>query len=484
MLVFAVFAYLLINVAIGFWAARRVQNASDFMVAGRSLGLSVAATSIFATWFGSETVMSSSVEFAQGGFFAVIKDPFGAALCLLLIGLFYVRPLYRLNISTFSDYFRLRFGAKAEFWSAALMSFSYLGWIAAQLQATGIILSTITAGTALEMSLAQGVFLGGGLVALYTCVGGMWAVSMTDFVQTIVILIGLCLVSYLLLDSAGGLSTVIAAQPEGFFSLSPQDYSWDGWMVYLVAWVTVGLGSIPQQDVFQRSMSARNERIAVNSAFVASGLYISLAMLPLFIGLCGKMVYPELLAGVSEEEAQMLLPKVVLSHTPVWVQILFFGALVSAIMSTTSGAILSPATLLVENLLRPNIGKNWTDKRMLLVLRLGVFVVTIVSIYMALSGKKIYDLAASSSSAILATLFAALTFGLYWRRSSSGGALLSMLVGGTVYMFQDYLIAEPLVPSLISATLASIFSLILGSYLWPRPTVYLAQAEAAEEEGV
>ena len=101
--------YLLFNVGIGFWASRRVHNSEDFVLAGRNLSLPVAATTIFATWFGSETIMSSSAEFAEGGFIAVIKDPFGAALCLFLIGLFFVRPLYRLNIITVSDYFRIRY---------------------------------------------------------------------------------------------------------------------------------------------------------------------------------------------------------------------------------------------------------------------------------------------------------------------------------------------------------------------------------------
>lgn len=467
MLIFAVCLYLLSNLGIGIWAARKVKDAGDFMTAGRSLGLLVASTSIFATWFGSETVMSSSVEFAQGGFFAVIKDPFGAALCLLLIGLFFVRPLYRLNINTFSDYFRLRFGKRAEFYSALLMSFSYLGWIAAQLQAMGIILATISMGTGFELSVSQGVFLGASLVALYTCIGGMWAVSMTDFIQSLVIITGLCILAYMLIGDVGGFSALLAAQEPGFFSLAPQSYDFSGWMVYIVAWITVGLGSIPQQDVFQRSLSARNERTAVGSAYLASALYLSLAMLPLFIGLAGKQLYPEFLDGVGEEEAQMLLPRVVLAHSPLLVQILFFGALLSAIMSTTSGAMLAPATLLVENVLKPGIGKNWSDARRLLVLRISVFFVAGFSVYMALSGATIYELAASSSSSILATLFASLCFGIYWKRSSGKAALLSMAVGGSLYIGQDYLVADALVPSLISATLASIGSLVLGSWLWP-----------------
>ena len=470
MLIFFTFLYLLSNIAIGLWASTKVKNSADFAVAGRNLRLSVAATSIFATWFGSETVMSSSVNFAQGGFLAVIKEPFGAVLCLFLIGLFFVRPLYRLNIITFSDYFRMRFGLRAEGISAALMSFSYLSWIAAQLQATGIILASITQGSDFALSVEMGVGLGAGIVAIYTCIGGMWAVSLTDFVQTIVIVAGLSIVLLLLLwDLPEGFGGLVAEQPQGFFKFFPygetiKPVSYED---YTVAWFTVGLGSIAQQDVFQRTLSAKTERIAVNSAYLAAFLYLVLAMLPLFIGLMGRKLYPQFIDGLSEAEAQMLLPKLVLAHTPIWVQIMFFGALISAIMSTTSGAILSPATLIAENLIKPRF-PQLTDRQVLALLRASVVFVSLWSVYMALSGKTIYELAEASSSSILVTLFIPLAAGVYWSKASTAGALWAMFLGAGVFGLQDWLLPNFGFPAMLSGLFMSCLGMVLGSWLWPR----------------
>jgi len=457
-------SYLLINVFIGFWASRRVHNSEDFVLAGRSLNLSVAGTTIFATWFGSETIMSSSSEFAQGGFLAVIKDPFGAALCLLLVGIFFVRPLYRLQIITLSDYFRIRYNRQTELVSAALMSFSYLSWIAAQMVAMGTILSVLASNAGWEMGVAPGICIGAALVTLYTMVGGMWAVSMTDFVQSIVIIAGLLVLTIMLVGQAGGFVHLLSEQPQGFFSFVPKNDT-ASLISYGEAWILVGLGSIPSQDIFQRTMAARNEKTAVRAAYLAAFLYISIAMLPLIIGLCGKELFPELLQG-NDEQKQMLLPSLVLAHSPIWVQILFFGALISAIMSTTSGAILAPASVVTENIIKPFYPKL-KDGRMLLLLRLSVFFIAALSLWQALGGSSIYDLAADSSAMSLVTLFFPLVLGIYWPKASSIAAFFSMLAGFSLWMVYDWIFPNALWPSVFPAALLSFLLMLLLSFVFP-----------------
>ena len=103
----SIIIYLVITLLIGFWASRKVNNTKDFVVAGRQLPTYMAAAALFATWFGSETIMGASSEFVEHGLIGVIEDPFGAALCLILVGAFYARPLYRMNILTFNDFFKL-----------------------------------------------------------------------------------------------------------------------------------------------------------------------------------------------------------------------------------------------------------------------------------------------------------------------------------------------------------------------------------------
>ena len=456
MLLGFILLYLLVTLAIGFWASRRVKSSRDFALAGRRLPLFLAASALFATWFGSETIMGASSEFVKHGLIGVIEDPFGAALCLFLVGALFARPLYRLNILTFNDYFRIRYHPRVELLSAFLIVPSYFGWIAAQLVALAILLQVIAG-----ISLPVGILICTTVVVIYTFVGGMWAVSITDFVQTIIIVVGLLVLTWQLNEAAGGWRQVLSAQPEGFFQFLP-DRSAQGWLHYLAAWITIGLGSIPQQDVFQRTMAARNERTAVRASYLGGLLYLTVGLLPLYVGLCSKMVYPEL---HLLSDGQMILPQMVLQHSGMGMQLLFFGALLSAILSTTSGAILAPATVIGENIIKPYF-LNITDRQLLQTMRIAVVGVALFSSVLALYEGNIYDLVATSSSFSLVSLFVPLAAGLYWKPATAYGAMASMLLGIVVWGGCEYIVTQT--PSLLYGLFASALGMIVGSLLSQR----------------
>jgi SSS family transporter len=451
MLAAFVLLYLLITILIGRWAALKVKTASDFVVAGRSLPLGISTCVIFATWFGSETMLGATSEFAQHGLQGVMEDPFGASLCLLLVGLFYARKLYRSNLLTFCDFFKVRFGKKAELISALLMIPSYFGWIAAQIVAMGIVVNTVMGIDTNVAMIASGLIVMG-----YTYMGGMWSVSVTDFIQTIMIIIGIVVITFVVVGKAGGLPAVIDRAPAGTFRFFPES-GWHNWLHYLAAWFTIGLGSIPQQDVFQRLMSSKSERVAQHSSYLGALMYLVIGSLPLLIVLCAQQLYPELAQAGTEK----ILPNMVLQHGNLFIQILFFGALLSAIMSTTSGAILAPATVLGENIVRPFF-KNISDKQFLLVIRLSVVAVAAISMVMALGSQDIYELVASSSVLSLVSLFVPLTAGLYWKRGNEAGAILSIILGTAGYIAAEWTGTET--PSLFVGLLSSIGGMLLGSF--------------------
>ncbi len=444
--------YLLATLFIGWWASRRVKSAQDFVIAGRRLPLIVAASALFATWFGSETIMGASAEFVEHGLLGVVEDPFGAGLCLILVGMFFARPLYKLNILTFNDFFRIRFSRRTELISAIFMVPSYFGWIAAQLVAMAIVLKAVAG-----IPLLAGIAICTIVVVIYTYIGGMWAVSITDFIQTIMIVAGLLLLAAQLSGQLGGVRKVLAATPEGFFRFVPNG-DWHSIVHYIAAWITIGLGSIPQQDVFQRVMSAKNADTSVRASYLGGFMYITIGLIPLFIGLCGKLLYPELQTG----DTQMVIPTMVLEHGGLFLQIMFFGALLSAILSTTSGAILAPATVIGENLIKPYFGEM-SDQRLLQVMRFSVIGVALCSAGMASLQTNIYDLVAQSSALSLVSLFVPLTAGLYWKRASEFGALLSIITGMVVWIICEVIGTE--VPAIILGGLASLAGMIVGSFL-------------------
>jgi SSS family solute:Na+ symporter len=446
--------YLLATLAVGWYASRYVKTAQDFAIAGRKLPTFVVTSGLFATWFGSETVMGASSEFIEKGILGIIEDPFGASLCLMLIGLFYARPLYKLNLLTFSDYFRIRFGRPAEWVSAIFMIPSYFSWIAAQLVALALLLQVLT-----DIPFFLGVFTCAAVVVFYTYIGGMWSVSITDTVQTVIIILGMLFLTISILNKSGGFSTIQSHVPDDFWRITPKETSLKSWTIYLAAWITIGLGSIPQQDVFQRVLSAKSEKVAVRSSYLAAFMYLSIACMPLIIGLCGSILYPDILA----KDTQMAIPLLVLRHMGLAMQILTFGALLSAILSTCSGATLAPATVLAENLIKPLYGKKMSDKTLLQIMRSSVVIIAGISMALALYKKHIFELVAESSALSLVALFVPLTAGLYWKKARLKGAILSMISGTAVWSYFEFFPNE--YPSLIWGLLASISGMIIGSFL-------------------
>ncbi|MEJ5339454.1 MAG: sodium:solute symporter family protein [Aquificaceae bacterium] len=455
MLLGFIILYILGTLSVGLLAATFVKNSRDYILAGRSLPLYMATFVSFATWFGSETILGASSVMAKEGLLGVIEDPFGAALCLILIGLFFAKPLYRMNLLTMGDFYRVVYGRKVEVVASLMMVFSYFGWIGAQMVAIGIILQLV-----LGIPQIWGILLGFGVVLFYTFLGGMWAVSLTDFIQTIMIIAGLLAVLYEVSSGFSQIASVLSSQPPDYYRLFPEPTLKDI-LLYISAWITIGLGSIPQQDVFQRVMASRSERVAVLSTISAGFMYLTVALIPLILAVFARVRYPELL----EVDPQLMLPTMIMEHASLPTKVLFFGALLSAIMSTASAAVLAPASVLSENLIRPYI-RGISDRGFLWLTRACVLLVSLASLGFALSGESIYHLVGSSSALSLVSLFVPLVAGLYFRGSNPVSAMASMLSGFFSWALLEYVFHSQF--ALLVGLAFSTLSYILFSLIWKR----------------
>jgi len=419
--------YLLGTLALGMWAGTRIKNTSDFAVAGRSLPLVMVITTTFATWFGAETVMGIPAKFVQGGLNAVIEDPFGAGMCLVLVGLFFATKLYKLNLLTIGDYYRQRYGKGIEIFCSVAIIMSYLGWVAAQITALGLVFSVLTAGA---MSPAAGMIVGTLTVLIYVVVGGFLAVAITDFIQMIVLVVGMSVIAWFAADLAGGAGNVMAmAQNADLWRVWPEP-SFTDIMFFIAAAVTMMFGSIPQQDVFQRVMSAKDAPTARTGAVIGGVSYILFAFVPMFIVAAAVVVMGSQALEIAQNDYQRLLPTFVMTKMPLVMQILFFGALLSAIKSTSSATLLAPSTSFVENILK-NIRPGMTDRQQLLAMRITIVIfATLVLLYaIAMEGTSIYELVSSAYQVPLVGAFVPLVMGLYWKRATTQGAILSIAGG-------------------------------------------------------
>ncbi len=466
MLLVPVIVYLVVSIAIGLFAARKVHSVSDYITAGRSLPMPMVMAMVFATWFGAETVLGISATFLDEGFRGLISDPLGASICLVLFGLVFALPLYRLKLMTLGDFFLIRYNKKTELVLSTCIVLSYLGWVSAQVTALGLVFNVLSEDS---ISITQGIFIGSAVVLAYTLYGGMWSVAVTTCVQMVIIVIGLVLVTNTASDMAGGMSSVLSkAAAEGKFEWLPTLDLVDmlGWMAALF---TMALGSIPQQDVFQRVNTSKNERVAVWATTLGGIGYFLFAAVPLYLAYSASLIDPVQTERLMQEDSQLVLPTFVLTNMPFWLQAVFFGALLSVIMSTASSTLLAPSVTFTENVLK-NFRPNMSDVQLLKATRITVFIFTIfVVANAALSGESIHGMVENAYRITLAGVFVPLTAGLFWSKASNLGAGLSIIFGlGSWLLLEIFFPDLPFEPQLIGLLL-SLVGMIVGSILQPNP---------------
>ena len=478
MLVTFVIAYLLVTIAIGLLAARRVHGAKDYLVAGRSLPLYMNVATVFATWFGAETVLAVSATFAKDGLHGIPGDPFGASVCLVLAALLFSRLFYRLNLLTIGDFYKVRYGKSVEVLTSVAIVLSYLGWTSAQLTALGLIIHVLSSGA---IAFNHAIMIGAAVVLVYTVFGGMWSVAFTDLFQSVVIVIGLVLVALLVGDNAGGFDKVIAqASAEGKFVMFPSDMDAAGWWAMAGAFLAFAFGSIPQQDVFQRMTSAKDEKTAKRGTLIGGLLYFVIAFVPIYIAYAALIAHPELKDLFNSEDAreiQRILPDLVLGKMPLWAQIMFFGALLSAILSTASGALLAPTATFTENVLRPFV-PHMSDRQFLLLLRVVLVSFTAFALLFALnSTSTMYEMVQNAYNVTLTGAFVPLMAGAFWKRANTQGALFSVILGIGTWLGANTVAADAMVPPNIVGLLASVIGMVLGSLA---PTLIASKGHSIE----
>jgi solute:Na+ symporter, SSS family len=472
MLLSFVIAYLVVALAIGLVAATRVHSARDYITTGRRLPIWVVFATVFATWFGAETVLGISATFLREGLAGLVSDPFGASLCLILVGLFFARPLYRLNLLTIGDYYRNRYNRPVEIVTSLCIALSYLGWVSAQVTALGLVFNLLSQG---EISQTAGMIVGAGVVLAYTLFGGMWSVAFTTFVQMIIIILGLFYIAWLVSGMAGGVTTVVAhAAAEGRFEFFPK-LELREVIAFLAAWVTLGLGSIPQQDVFQRVNAARDEGTAAWGSILGGGAYLLFAFVPLFLAYAATLIDPALVANHMDKDAQRIIPALVLNHLPLYAQIVFFGALLSVIMSTASGTLLAPSVTISENILRGLFGEMSDDRFLRMTRVVVVCFAVLVTGYAVYTDATIHKMVENAYKITLSAAFTPLVFGLYWRRATTQGAAAAIAAGLTTWITLELAAPEALFPPQFAGLLASITGMLIGSLA---PQWYGRQAAA------
>ena len=453
MLLWFVVIYWIISVAIGLIAALKVRNATDFAAAGHSLPMYMVTATVFATWFGAEAVLGAPATFLKEGLSGVVADPFGSSLCLVLVGLFFAKPLYRKKFLTIGDFYHEKYGRTVEIMVTLCIIVSYLGWVAAQIMALGLVFNVVSDGV---VSRQVGMLIGSGSVLIYTIFGGMWAVAITDFLHMIIIVVGMLFIGNELSGMTGGVLAVAHhAQDAGLFKFWPE-FNFVSIAGFVAALFTMMLGSIPQQDVFQRVTSSKNEKIAVRSAILGGVLYFCFAFVPMFLAYSATLIDPKLVQAYLNTDSQMILPIMIMRHT-----------LLSAIKSCASATLLAPSVSFSENIVK-GFFKHLTQKQLLLVMRMTVIAFTgVVTLFALNSQLSIFKMVENAYKITLVAAFIPLVFGIYWSKAKPMGGLLSMVMGIATWLILEMTAPDAVVAPQLAGLIASLLGMLVGSLLIP-----------------
>lgn len=414
------------QLAIGYVVSRTVRSEDDYLLAGRTLGVPLATFSIFATWFGAESCIGSAGTAYTEGLAGISSDPFGYGLCILIVGIFFAKKFWELQLVTIADYVRIRYSERAARLCALLMVPTSFLWTAAQVRAFGTVLASVTN---IELSLA--VIIATAIVIFYTSFGGMLADVFTDVIQGSILILGLGFLFYYTINHLGGISAFVGHITTGLSRTS--ETSGTSFLQTAEHWLIPICGSIFAQELISRTLATRSARIAQRSALLAAALYILIGVIPLSLGIVGSTLIPDL---ADDEQVLPVMASKFLTPT---FYIIFSGAIISAILSTVDSTLLAISALITHNAFP--MSKTLPERQKIAIDRTIVVAAGIVSAFFALNADGVYALVKDASAFGSAGIFVIIVFGIFTSLGSERGAMATLMGGTLSWIACHYVLA-------------------------------------------
>jgi Na+/proline symporter len=448
--------YLVVQFVVGMLVSRSIASEADYLVAGRRLGLGLAAFSVYATWFGAETIVGAAGSIYSDGLSGGSADPFGYAACLVVLGVFIAAPLWRRKYTTLGDLFRERYSAGVERLAVLLMVPTSVLWAAAQIRAFGQVVSASSSNIEVEIAIGAAAFL----VIVYTMAGGLLADVVTDFIQGIAIIVGLVVLLVVVANASGGFGELPALIDTQRFALFSTERATP--LEIVEAWAVPICGSLLAAELLSRILGCNSAATARNATLLGAGIYLVIGLIPVAIGLAGPALVPGL------EEPEQIVVTLAQRYLSTFFYILFAGAVISAILSTVNSCLLAAAGLVSHNLvvpLRPTID----ERGKVLIARIGVVVFGIAAYALALGAEGIYELVSTASAFGSAGIFVVGLFGLFGRFGGAPSAHAALVAGVVVWAAGEYWL-EWSTPYIV-AVAAALAAYLAAAVLAPRPAL-------------
>lgn len=421
-------------ISVGFLVRKKAGTAEGYLVAGRQFNLFCNSAALTACFLGGSIVLSlPGLVYGTGiwndGKMWGATSTLGGIFCLLLAGLFYMPKLWRLKLLSLGDYFYLRFGRITGFAVSIVTVLTFIFWVAVQVLVFAKVCSAL-----LGWSLLPAALIGITVIAIYTTLGGLWAVMATDMIQVCLVALGILVLAPIALHLVGGWDAFMAAIPQDKVQLVPHVADGKIWLAWFASLCLIGIGSIVSPDLMQRAFAAKTASVARNSALVGMCIKTALSVLMIGVALMGWVLVHQgsIPESLLHGDMELIVPVMVRELLPTPLVILFVGACLSAVMGAASSALLAMSGMISKNIWKDFIHPRTTDKELVLVSRVCVVAFSLFAVYLALSLEMVYMLLALGFDLIMATLFAPMTLGLYWKKSNEYGALAAIIVGSLV----------------------------------------------------
>jgi Na+/proline symporter len=438
-LLVAILGYVLVQFAIGTWVSRRVSNETDYILAGRGLGVGLVTFSVFATYFGAEAIVASGGSVYEKGLSGALVDPVGYASAIVIVGLFFARALWSRGLTTFADLFRQRYSPGVEKLVVIVLLPGSVIWAAAQVRAFGQVLSANS-----EMSLAVTITLAAVLVGAYSVVGGLLADAVTDVIQGVAVVLGLLILGAVVAVHVGGMTSGLAQVEAEQLKLADGD-----WLQTLEQLAIPICGTIVAVELISRFLGARTADVARIGTVLGGSIYFFVGLIPVFLGLVGPRI-----AG-NVPEAEQIVPRLAELYLPGVLYVAFVGAIISAILSAVHAALHAPASQISHNIV-VKIVPGISDRGKLWCVRMTVMALSIVAFVLAITSQRIKDLVETASAFGSAGVFVTALFALFTRFGGPASAYASVAAGMLVWAGGRYILdlPAPYVMGLLAALVA------------------------------
>jgi SSS family transporter len=424
-LLLSILIYVGIQLGIGWWVSRYIKSELDYLLAGRQLGYVLGTFTVFATWFGAESVIGSSGAIYDGGLAGGTADPFGFGLCLIVMGFVFAVPLWKRKLVTLADLFRQRYSSEVEKIAVFMMLPATLMWAAAQIRAFGQVL---TASSTLELEIA--IAIAATIVIVYTVMGGLLAVAYTDLIQGVILIFGLVALFVLVLAKTPDLAGIWNSIDPGRMTL--QQPPGTSILERIDVWAIPLCGSVVAQELVARVIATRSAKVAKRTSIAAGSMYLSFGLIPAFIGLVGLHLMPGL------EDTEQIVPLMAQAYMPTILYIIFAGALISAILSTVDSALLVAASLVSHNIIVDN-KPDMPEFRKVGWARLFVLIFGLLAWVIATNAEGVYDLVVDAAAFGTAGIFTVVVFGLFTNLGGRFAAGATMFTAMGVWLSATYL---------------------------------------------